>query len=1029
MKKFFVGVFATFLLVTLPATDSVLERFDSLPVQGEIGEGGALEDSTGLEKGALRANGLNKSLQYFYSYKQSVKPGEKYAFSFNYRTTAKMPNGAFLALVVFDPLRGVKPPPSSLYFKLYSSKDWRHRQFEFTVPEGTNQARVLFRLAGAPESESVWIDHFRLASVVDGTAKGVDLTNFETAFDDWKFDRHLVFEHFMIKNGKVVIDWRNAKVGEAFFEAYGNNEKMQYALYIDNIRVKPKHEYVFEAWFQATDSFAYAANGILIFFYKDADNKAIGQSRYHIRPTKGEWKELIHSFSTPENCAFVDIGLNMRNQPASSIVRFDHIRFKQGEDKLYTRYEIDPDTQKMTVINALSGSLKAENIKEAVIAIQNDAGDKIGSFPCKIGEAASIDIAPFKDGMYILESEITFKDGTTIKGEAKKFGVFNKPNWLNDLGIQRPESPAPTPWRDLKLKDGAVTTWNNVIKFDDKLQLQQISMQNGKKIMSKPLSFEINKKSIFTNASSVKWQAHPSLVSGTCSVQGENWNGELKLSVDYSGFIRYTLKITAQESVVLNSGRLSASLGSVDFINRNDGTWSNIGAVDLNVQNTYATKHLYNDLMFGNLNEGILFFIPKIYPATTSDFDNNCIVATKDGKLELNFIQAELKLASGESHTFDFATAPYPVRPAEINWQKLRFRAGKNSNFDLVWQTSPMMKYCGSLMEQSDDNASAEYLERATKYQMVYQIPTYILESIPQWSYFAKKWRGQPARAYDMGVFGPLPKGDFRERTWADLYIKTMVESLKKVPWPGVYYDCFGGDIFASNGEKYMPIFELRDFHERVYNAQRLNNPNSLTMSHCNMVGTLMTFSNVFLTGEQHRGKFLTHKYYQDFMTLDCFRYETATNIGPDGMLLPQYRHKENVEDPALTAHVMGMATLHNLMIYPNFIVKKTELAIRELQYKLGMDDAEFYGYWLPNPDGMSTNNPEVKLSYWKTPRGCLVTVFNNKKEVVEFEFSTNYPHKTAEFFEPVSGKVTKLEKATRLKLEPYRPGYITLKP
>ncbi len=1027
MKKFFVAILVAFMTVTLPAVDSIIERFDSLPVQGEIGEGGVLEASTGLEKGALKATGLNKSLQYFYSYKNSVKPGEEYSFSFNYRTTPKMSNGSFLALVVFDPLRGAKAP-SSLYFKMPSSKDWRHSQFNFTVPEGTNQARVLFRMAGVPESESVWIDHFRFGQVIDGTAKGVDLTNFETTFDDWKFDRHLVFEHFMIKSGRVVTDWRNAKVGEAFFEAHGNDEKMQYALYIDNIRAKPKHEYIFEAWFQATDSFAYAANGILIFFYKDADNKAIGQSRYHIRPTKGEWKELIHSFTTPENCAFIDIGLNLRNQPASSTVRFDHIRFKQGEDKLYTRYEIDPDTQKMAVINALSGSLLAENVKEAVITIKTDAGDKIGSFPGKIGESAVIDLASFKDGVYTLESEIVFKDETSIKSETKKFGVFNKPDWLNDLGIQRPEAPAPAPWRDLKFKDGVVTTWNNAIKFNDRLQLQQIAMLNDKKIMNKPLSFEINQKSIFTNGVSATWQAQPSLVSGIYPIQGEGWTGELKLSVDYSGFIRYTLKITAQKPIVLNSGSLKTSLESVDFINRNDGTWTDIGAVDLNRQKSYATKHLYNDIMFGSLDTGLLFYIPKIYPATTTDFDSDCIVANKDGNFELNFIQAPLKLASGESHIFDFAATPYPVRPVENNWRKLRFRAGKNSNFDLVWQTSSMMKYCGSLMEQSDDKASGEYLKRATEYQMVYQIPTYILESIPQWSYFAKKWRGQPARAYDMGDFGPLPKGDFRERTWTDLYIKNMVDSLKSVPWPGVYYDCFSGDIYTSNGEKYMPIFELRDFHERVYNAQRLDNPKSLTMSHCNMVGTLMTFSNVFLTGEQQRGKFLTYKHYQDFMTLDCFRYETTTNVGPDCMLLPQYRHKENVEDPKLTAHIMGMATLHNLMIYPNFIVKEVELAIRDRQYEMGMHDAEFYGYWLPNPDGMSTSDPEVKVSYWKTPRGCFVTVFNNKKDTVEFEFKTNYLHQTAELFEPASGKVTKLEKGTKIKLEPYRPSYITLK-
>ena len=106
-------------------------------------------------------------------------------------------------------------------------------------------------------------------------------------------------------------EWRKAKVGEAFLQASGSGEPMQYAFYIENIVLKPRHNYIFEAWLNATDSFSFAANGILIFFYKDAAGKAIGQSRYHIRPTAGEWKEFAHAFTPGKQC-LADIGMNMR---------------------------------------------------------------------------------------------------------------------------------------------------------------------------------------------------------------------------------------------------------------------------------------------------------------------------------------------------------------------------------------------------------------------------------------------------------------------------------------------------------------------------------------------------------------------------------------------------------------------------------------------------------------------------------------------------------------------------------------------
>jgi len=162
-------------------------------------------------------------------------------------------------------------------------------------------------------------------------------------------------------------------------------------------------------------------------------------------------------------------------------------------------------------------------------------------------------------------------------------------------------------------------------------------------------------------------------------------------------------------------------------------------------------------------------------------------------------------------------------------------------------------------------------------------------------------------------------------------------------------------------------------------------------------------------------------------LTLDEFRYENVVNIGPDRMLLPQYRRAEDVNNPELTTHVMGMALAHNLMVYPNFIVKEVELRFRDRQFAFGMQDAEFFPYWEPNPDGLTTSNPDVKMSYWKNPKGIFAVILNASKAPVDFTVSA--PGKLAgEFYEPLEDKTSAWQPERQLHIAPYLAALLTIK-
>ncbi|MDD4317292.1 MAG: hypothetical protein PHV75_02105 [Victivallaceae bacterium] len=1023
MCKWF-GLLIFYVCCTMTA-DTLLERFDELPLRGKLQGGATLQSDGGVERGALKATGNGKSFQYLYSYDLDAKTGETYRIALNYKTSSgQVP---LLLMVVFEPPKGEKAPPS-IYFKLpRTGERYVHRQFTFTVPAGVAKTRVWLRLAGAPETEWVLVDFLRLAPIVDGVAQGIDLTEFETMFDQWEFNRHLVFDHFMLgPGGAIVHEWKEAKVGEAFFRANGNGKPMQYPLYIDNLTVQPKTNYIFEAWIKATPAFRYNGNGMLIFFYKDKNGKALGQSRFHVRPTDGNWHELLHSFATPEQCAFVDIGLNIRNQPATQFIQLDHLRFHKGDDKAYLRYEIDPDKKELNAICAFIGSIKKEDITGTEFTVKATNGKEY-KFTGELGITQNIDLKNLADDEYQLQAKITLKNGKTLSSDPQKFNVYQNPDWANDLGILKNSDTAPKPWRDLSLNDNTISTWGHLFEFSNNLGVRSLTGLNGETYLSAPVKFAIDGQDVFSGTKT-QWKDGKSRITGSSAIKNKNWNAVLSCVVDYTGMLRYTLKLTAADDLTLQSGKLEIQTPQVDFIHRSDGSWTNVGAVDLNKEKIFTSKHFYN-LQFGSLDRGICFYASSLYPRQMN-YDKNWVTATQTGNLSIDFINAPFQLKRGETHTFDFAIAPYPFRPNESNWKKLRFRAGKNSNFGLLWPNK-LMKYFGSLADAQDSAEMHKYLKSRKEYQLVYQIPTYIMDTMPQWSYFAKKWKVIPSRAYKLkeSFGGDAVKGDFRQRTWTDLYIKRLVEAIREYNWDGIYYDCFGVDIFTENGESFMPFFELRDFQERVYVAQRLHRADSLTVSHvgADQANPLVAFSNVILMGEQYRGAFYKYTYFLEFMTLDEFRYENAVHVGPDRMLLPQYRQEEKVNNPAVAAHFMGISLLHNQMVYPNFIRKDVELSVRDRQYAFGMENASFFGYWKPNPDGIGTDNSVVPASYYKNEKGFFVTVLNSTDKPQEFTLKSDIPFSGAECFFPADGKSLCIKNGDRLKLDPYMSANITI--
>ncbi len=1027
MKKILALITMAAMFCCLAVDFPLLERFDSPDsIKGTVSGGAVVSKDMGVEKGALQAIGDGSPNKVIYSVELPAQGGKSYALAFNYRTE-NLQNYAFRIDVLFE---GAAAKPMS--WNLVASRHrWTHKIYEFTAPDGVTGATLRLRLTGAPKGSQLLVDFLRMAPMVNGIARGIHITDFETAFDGWIFNKHLIFDHFMLAPGSSIVnEWKEAKVGEAFLKAVGTGEPMQYAFYIDNLKVTGNCSYIFEAWHKATDIFRFNAKGMLIFFYKDANGKAIGQSRYHIRPTGGEWKEFLHTFTVPANCEWVDIGLNMRRLKETDVILFDHMRFKQGKSEVYLRTAVDPDTKSLELVNALSGDLSKDKITSSSIIIRKaGASEALAKLDATPGEKLTVDISKYTDGPYTIQYEVSMQDGTSLKSAECKLQICNNPSWSNDLGIQKPDDEASAPWKNLEHKGNTVTTWNSTFDFNDSMQLQGIRQANGKKLLLKPLEFKINGQSIFTGKKA-NWSGGRSLSTGTSSFEGAGFTGTIQAGVDYCGFLHYIIDIKAAKDIELENGVLELENQKLDFVHRSDDSWTSIGAIDLNAKKSWKTKHFFNEIHFGTVDEGLAWYAPKAYPAV-ENFENEWFSISSDGSASLTMINSKLVLKKGQSHRIEFAIMPYPFRPAAENWRTLRFRAGDYKNLDLIWQSSGHFTYAGSTAAISKPEEIKQIIANKTGKLLFYQFPFYIMDNIPEWSYFEKKWKGIPARAYDMRSMGGMAhKADISQRTWQDLYLKIFVDALNKFDWDGVYYDCFGTDIFQKNGETYHPTFDTKFFQERIYNAQRLKNKNSLTITHMGgaQANTAAIYSDAVLMGEQYRAKCSGHTFYMEFLTLDEFRYENAVNIGPDRMFLPQFHDNEKINNPLLGSHIMGLVLLHNLMLYPNFIRKDLELRVRYRQYEFGMENSTFHPYWKNEDHIFKSSNTQVKTSYYSNAKGYLLTAFNPTAQEQSFKLSGKNTAWTGTSYDAATDRETKVNGDSTITLKPYQPAFIIIK-
>jgi hypothetical protein len=138
-------------------------------------------------------------------------------------------------------------------------------------------------------------------------------------------------------------------------------------------------------------------------------------------------------------------------------------------------------------------------------------------------------------------------------------------------------------------------------------------------------------------------------------------------------------------------------------------------------------------------------------------------------------------------------------------------------------------------------------------------------------------------------------------------------------------------------------------------------------------------------------------------------------------MFLPQYRQPDKMASPEIAAHAVGLAFLHNCMLYPSFINADVCKRMIRWLYGFGLENAGFFPYWKDNPDGVATDDAAVPISYWKNEKGFLATVLNSTKETKSVR--VNLPGKVGKAFllTPLDGGETPFASGQELALPAYQ--------
>ena len=848
-------------------------------------------------------------------------------------------------------------------------------------------------------------------------------------FDRWS-RRKAEDEKFLPgDNSELYLNWHRSKFGEASLKSVGTGEITTVPWRIFNVRIKPGEMYKASLYY-VPEQKPVTRSVVLNVAFRNAQGKFFTKPVSHTLAHSKDWKELSTVFQAPAGAVFMDMRMVFVRAPKNQTVFFNRLTLEPQGPALTLNTTVD--AAKRQLFGVLSVFGMGENVFFSAQA--TDSQNKKHLIILDKNKKFTLDLAKLPDGKFNIEINGRDSNGKTCR-TAKTIHNYNNRPWENKgLGELPENAMPPSPWKQLSYPaERCIRTWNPEIELTPQLALGNIKI-GQKQLLKAPIQLRLDGKDLFAlPPAKITVKQTPNHAEYTTSLSDKNYHISVNAYVTFYGGIRYKIRLKALKKTVIKDLTLSYSPVCTDYLQLMLQAFSNKCTMSLRKEKVFRHNKLVPTIWCGNENLGVYSMFNKFYPAVEKH-SKNCHEMTFDGEFKTVLVNQPLTLEPGKNYDVEFMLGSTPVRPASLTGgERIRFRAGKYSNMELMWSVPDYLPYCGFPIAPKKPAPLESFVQQShagKKLAFIYQIPFFVMADLPQFDYFFDTWRIRPERCYPPNTnFYPeaMYNVDVIHRSWQDLYLWHLNSFLRKYPFDGIYFDGVG--TYAAidrNGEFSYRTLAAEEFARRIYILQRKINSKALSFTHAGgsllSVGTI--FSDIVLTGEQFRYFLEKNRYYLKFMTLDEFRLQTGSNIGTVNMFLPQYR-KPLSEEHDTACHTMGLVMLHNLGLYPSFIRQDVIDACRSRLYDFcdAARPTRFAGYW--TADKISSGNPEVVISGYLNSTGKLLICLNQSGKKQNFPVPAG---KSVEIYDPETNSTVKGVQGNSIELKPYLMKMVTVR-
>jgi hypothetical protein len=472
-------------------------------------------------------------------------------------------------------------------------------------------------------------------------------------------------------------------------------------------------------------------------------------------------------------------------------------------------------------------------------------------------------------GRYTLRCLLRGADGTLKAERQVPLNIDLPPKWWdNSYGYPHLADNVPEPWIPMERTDDGFELWNRRIILGERLQPKQI--RNGSlEMLSRPMNLEINAgRMVFSNA--CLSESHKTAISYRQEFSGENLSGELLLTAEFDGFMKYSLRLIPKGTRKLDRLVLEIPLRPELTTHYNHGSLGTPpSSQEIKIRKGYGPLNeiglslpFTHGIWIGTESLGLQWVAEKDQWWLPEDPQKAVVVERKANEtvLRINFVERPFMLR--EPAIYEWAFIPTPTKPMNQEFlHGLRLaQSGLRLDPSLTRLESQTEAYIDAMVD-GGANAFCQWAwnNQESLWNQDFGAPGYRSNSLnvvrmnalnhairvahgkgikwfivygiwscfPNWDNVGSLWNEQALHPLVSSFDGYLycPRKPF-----ADWYIATLQETIRELDIDGVYLDSsvdplpcanlhHGCGYLDQNGRIHAtyPVFATREFHKRIY--------------------------------------------------------------------------------------------------------------------------------------------------------------------------------------------------------------------